>query len=201
MPSRPIITWLLIALNLAAWFAVASFFHLSPIATQSSELLLRSGALRGELLWAGEWWRIFISQFLHVYFAHLILNMLFLFLLGGRLERELGSLRFALLYLGSGAIGQMAGVLATSMLVSSGASQAVMGLAGCELVKLFRLEKPERVRIIIALGVVSIQIAIDLIAAHTIKAGHLAGFCAGAMLGYILRFPRGTKNQFPHAGS
>lgn len=186
MLRRSIITWLLIALNLAAWFAVASAFHLSPIATQSSELLLRAGALRSDLMWAGEWWRIFTSQFLHVYFAHLILNMLFLFVLGGSLERAFGSLRFALLYLVSGAAGQVASVIVTPTLVSSGASQAIMGLAGCALVKRFRLRKETPFQIIITLTVISIQVAIDLVAAHTIKAGHAAGFCAGAILGYIL---------------
>ncbi|MDQ3816786.1 MAG: rhomboid family intramembrane serine protease [Acidobacteriota bacterium] len=183
---RPIITWLLIASNLFAWFAVASFFHLPPAATQSSELLLQAGAVNGELLRAGEWWRVLTSQFLHVYFAHLILNMLFLFLLGGIWERELGSFRFALLYLGSGAAGQIASVLAAPALVTSGASQALMGLAGCALVRTLRLRKETSARIIIPLGVISVQATIDLIAAHTIKAGHAAGFCAGAILGYIL---------------
>lgn len=187
MPSRPIITWLLIALNFIVWFALAWAFHLSPIATQSSELLLRVGAVNGELLWAGEWWRILTSQFLHVYFAHLILNMLFLFLLGGMLERELGSLRFALLYLCAGTIGEIASVVVNPTLVSSGASQALMGLAGCAVVvRLFRPSRLKPVRIIIPLGVICIQVAIDLIAAHTIKVGHVAGFCAGVILGYIL---------------
>lgn len=186
MPVRPIITWLLIALNLFAWFAVASFFHLPPVATQSSELLLRAGALNGELLRAGEWWRVLTSQFLHVYFAHLILNMLFLFLLGGPLERELGSLRFALLYLAGGAAGQIASVLAAPALATSGASQALMGLAGCALVGTLRLRKKTLVRIILPLVVISVQAAIDLIVAHMVKAGHAAGFCAGAILGYIL---------------
>ncbi|HKC63076.1 MAG TPA: rhomboid family intramembrane serine protease, partial [Pyrinomonadaceae bacterium] len=86
-----------------------------------------------------------------------------------------------------GAMGEIASVVVTPTLVSSGASQAVMGLAGCAAIKLFRLRKDNRIRMIITLGVICIQVAIDLIAAHTIKAGHVVGFCVGAILGCIIK--------------
>lgn len=89
----PVTTFALITVNLVAWCAVAWFYHLSPLASQNSALLLRAGAVNGELLPAGEWWRLITAQFLHVHFLHFIFNMVALMLLGGMLERESGSWR------------------------------------------------------------------------------------------------------------
>ncbi|HKR02652.1 MAG TPA: rhomboid family intramembrane serine protease [Pyrinomonadaceae bacterium] len=174
----------LVALNLASWFAVAWFYHLPLLGAHSSSLILRAGALNGDLLWAGEWWRILTSQFLHVYFAHLIFNLAALLFLGAALESVFGSLRFALLYLISGSTGQLVAALAAPTLVASGASQAVMGIAGAAAVLLLRRRKSRAPLLIALLAVLSIQLGLDMIAAHTIKPGHWSGFLAGAVLGY-----------------
>lgn len=181
----PVATCAIILLNLIAWFAVAWVYHLSPFAAQNSALLLRAGAVNRELLVAGEWWRIITSQFLHVHFPHLIFNMLSLLLLGGMLELDAGSWRLVVLYLMSGAVGQLIGVAAAPALVSSGASQATMGLAGGVAVSLFR-HRLSTTRLIILLAVVAVQSGLDLAAAGYIKAGHLGGFLAGAVIGYVL---------------
>lgn len=184
--SVPFATLVLITLNLLAWFIVASAYHLSPFAVQNSALLIRAGALNGELLRSGEWWRIITSQFLHVHFPHLAFNMLALLLLGALLEQEIGSWRLLLVYLMSGVIGQIAGVWATPALVSSGASQAVMGLAGGAFIQLLRKPQRKILLMTIALVIVFIQASLDLASSGSIKAGHLAGFCAGAAITYAL---------------
>jgi rhomboid protease GluP len=177
----------LMALSLIAWFAVAWAYHLHPFAAQNSALLLHAGALNGELLQAGEWWRIVTSQFLHVYFLHLVFNIASLLLLGMRLERELGSLRFALLYLISGSIGQLVGVMAApALVVISGASQAVMGLAGATIFNFLRRREAGNFQLVILLIVVGITATLDIAASGSIKAGHLGGLCAGVGLGWIL---------------
>ncbi len=50
-------------------------------------------------LWDGEWWRIPISAFHHADAGHLLLNCLSAWVLGKRLERHWGSLRFGLFLL------------------------------------------------------------------------------------------------------
>jgi rhomboid protease GluP len=185
----PVVTFVLITVNLMAWCAVAWVYHLPPLASQNSALLLRAGAVNGEMLHAGEWWRIIISQFLHVNFLHLVFNMIALLLLGGMLERESGSWRLIVLYSGSGVIGQLIGVAATPALVSSGASQAIMGLVGGTAVGLFRRPYGHTASIVILLAVIIIQATLDAAAVGYIKAGHLGGFCAGAAIGLLLRRP------------
>lgn len=180
-----VITCALIALNFTAWCAVAWAYDLSLLAPQHSLRLLQVGAVNGELLRAGEWWRILTSQFLHVHFPHLIFNMLALLLLGGLLEREFGSWRILVLYLGSGVAGQIIGVVATPSLVSSGASQAIMGLAGGKAIVLLRRTRSHTAELIVLLAYVGVQIILDVMSAGYIKAGHLAGFCAGALIAYL----------------
>ncbi|MDT7689581.1 MAG: rhomboid protease GluP [Acidobacteriota bacterium] len=182
----PVTTCALIASNVAAWGAVAYVYGLSPIASQNSELLLRVGAINGTLLGAGEWWRIVTSQFLHVHFAHLVFNMIALFTLGRMLEPEFGAARLLAMYFCGGAVGQLASVLVAPALVGSGASQAVMGLAGSAAVVLFRRPHARTMRLIVLLVYVVIQIALDLFAVDYVKAGHVCGFIAGAVLGRVL---------------
>lgn len=180
----PLVTSTLIVLNLVAWFGVARAYHLNPFAAQHSALLLRVGALNGELLGAGEWWRIITSQFLHVYFLHLLFNMAALLFLGTLLEREFGPLRFAFIYLIGGSIGQLAGVIAAPQLVTSGASQAVMGLAGAAAFHMFRRRDAGRLQLVGLLSVIFITMTLDIMAVGRPKTGHLAGLCAGALCGW-----------------
>jgi membrane associated rhomboid family serine protease len=53
----------------------------------------------------GEFWRFFTFQFLHANFTHLIFNMFGLWFVGGLVEQYLGSRRYAVFYLLSGACG------------------------------------------------------------------------------------------------
>ncbi len=82
----------------------------------------------------GEWWRLVTGAFLHADIRHVLLNMIMLFLLGRRLEQQIGN-------------GYFLGVCATSLLWGSagaliaapntavvGASGVVYGLMGCLLV-------------------------------------------------------------------
>lgn len=178
----------IISLNLVVWFAVSRVYHLSPFAPQNSALLLRAGAVNWRLLLGdGEWWRIITSQFLHVHFPHLLFNMLAVLLLGYILERDFGAWRFILLYFVSGIVGQLMGVLAAPDLVSSGASQAAMGLAGGVATGLLLDRRRRQMpKVVILLAIVAIQFGLDIMAAGYVKAGHIGGFMAGVVTGYVL---------------
>ena len=183
----PLAACVIISINLLAWLAVAWAFGLSPFARQHSVLLLRAGAVNWQLLSEGQWWRIITSQFLHVNLPHMLFNMLALLLLGGMLERDLGAWRLLTLYFVSGLVGQLMGVAATPALVSSGASQAVMGLAGgVSSGLLLHRHSKQRARLFILLIFVCTQFGLDLVTAGHIKAGHWGGFLSGAIIGYLL---------------
>ena len=189
----PAATLALVAANFLSWFAVSWLLSLPLLRAHNSYFLLRASALNADLLYAGQWWRVITSQFLHVHFAHLIFNMAALLLLGAALERHLGPLHFVLLYAVGGSIGQLAGVASTPSLVSSGASQAVMAVAGARAVGLLRGRAGGLAPTIILLTVVGVQLGLDMLVAGTFKAGHWSGLCAGASIGYLLGRRQGNR--------
>lgn len=96
---------------------------------------LKYGALAVVEPFKSEWWRYFASMFLHGGLEHLFFNSFALLVIAPPLERILGSVRYAVLYLVSGVMGN---VLSVSYYVQSssdviwlvGASGAIYGVYG-----------------------------------------------------------------------
>ena len=61
--------------------------------------MLQCGAAYTPSILDGEYFRIFTCMFLHFGAKHLGNNMLVLFVLGGRMERTVGRIRYLLIYL------------------------------------------------------------------------------------------------------
>ncbi|MBE7679461.1 MULTISPECIES: rhomboid family intramembrane serine protease [unclassified Paenibacillus] len=99
--------------------------------------LLRFGALTNHELFSGEWWRYFSSIFLHAGFSHLLFNSFALVVFAPPMERLLGSVRYGLLYLGSGVLGNVLALAwynsAGETTISVGASGAIYGIYGAFL--------------------------------------------------------------------
>jgi membrane associated rhomboid family serine protease len=72
------------------------------------------------------------SMFFHAGWAHLLGNMLYLFLFGDNVEDRLGRILYAVLYLGSGFVAAVAQIAIdpTSPIVQVGASGAIAGVLG-----------------------------------------------------------------------
>lgn len=171
-----------------AWIGVAFLAGQSPLETQHSRLILSYGAVDGATLQAQEWWRLIASQWLHSKPPHMLLNAVGVFCASACVEQRLGRPWLLCLYLIGGTAAQLASVLAYPALVSSGASQAMLVLCVPALVFPLLDRRLSALWLVVA-AVVSIQIGLDLIVAHTIKAGHAAGLIIGAVatLGATLR--------------
>ena len=97
-------------------------------------------AIRGRsLLWGGsigprttngEWWRLVTSLFVHPGFLHLVANMLGLLQLGLLLERLVGRVAVAGVYLSAGVFASLVRLSASPVDVSVGASGAIFGMYG-----------------------------------------------------------------------
>jgi len=146
--GRPIVTEVLIALNVIAMLAVVIGGG-SPMrgGGDVSDQLLLIG--RGQIVEQsarfgfvatpvgvseGEWYRIFTGGFLHAGILHLAMNMLLLYLLGSQLEPLLGRMRFLTLYLACLVAGSFGVLLVTPTAATVGASGAVFGLMGAAVV-------------------------------------------------------------------
>jgi membrane associated rhomboid family serine protease len=80
-----------------------------------------------------EWYQLFLSLFIHASILHLIGNMLFLYVFGGRVNALIGNVLFIPLYLFLGLAAGAANYFSGShgpLVGTLGASGAIMGLAG-----------------------------------------------------------------------
>ncbi len=187
----------LITMNLAA-------FLLLPIAVGSKYASnpVHFGANYGPLTLSGEWWRLVSSIFVHIELLHLLGNMVVLWLLGSRLERAIGSLRFLIVFLFCGIVGNIAVLIAAPFSLSYGASAGVGGAAG-GLVCVYAnraFQKRQRIRLTLWIVVVAVYLVLMAMSDknHVI---HLSSVVAGLVLTFMfLRFwPGGmTLLNAPH---
>ena len=103
--------------------------------TKNTTTLIRFGAVGRTWVWAGEYWRLGTSMFLHIGALHLFCNAFFGFRMCALAENQIGGLKFLALYLGSGVVGAAASVIGHNAL-SAGASGALFGVVGWMLVTL-----------------------------------------------------------------
>jgi rhomboid protease GluP len=152
----------------------------SVLAAQHSRQLLEAGGVNKALLQAGEWWRLVVSQFLHVHAPHMLFNAISVLLVGALIERAAGWWWLTAIYIAGGCIGQYASVTFYPVQVSSGASQALMSLCGAAL-----LICRHRIAYLIVISILVVQIALDIRAVGAVKAGHGWSFLAGIFLAAV----------------
>lgn len=111
---------------------------LFAVCTFTGDLLYNIGTFSVmDLIRKGEWYRIFTSMFLHMDVQHLISNMLILYYIGNVVEKYVGHMPYAIIYVLSGLAGNMLSAgyeLFTGNYISSlGASGAIFGVEGALL--------------------------------------------------------------------
>lgn len=140
----------------------------------------------GAAIATGEWWRLLTAPFVHSGLAHLGVNMLALWILGGVVEPLLGRWRFATVYLVSALGGAVVSYgLTDPRIVSVGASGAVFGLLGATLVVLVKLRR-DVTGILVLLG---INVAIGFVVPFIDWRAHLGGFVVGLIVTVAFVFP------------
>ena len=142
----------------------------------------------------GEYYRLFTCMFLHFGIEHLLNNMLVLFVLGSRLERVIGKIKFLLIYLLGGVLGNIISLYlelhAQNFAVSAGASGAVFAVMGAMIYIVIRNKG--------RLGDLSMR-QILIMAAFSLYFGfastgvdntaHVAGMVSGFLLAVFLYHP------------
>jgi rhomboid protease GluP len=126
VPSKPWVTYGLIAANVAAFvFEVSRGAGLSP----SPRDMIALGANFAPLTCDGQPWRLLTAMFLHYGPIHIGMNMVCLYQVQV-VERMLGRAAFLALYLAAGLLGGLASLAIHPNAVSAGASDAVFGMFG-----------------------------------------------------------------------
>lgn len=174
--------------------------------------LIAYGAKLNSLIQQGQWWRYVTPIFLHGGFAHLLMNMYGLWILGPYVERLYGSAKFVVFWVLTG----IAGVVASYLTVrpelhaggpigrflfkaedaaSVGASGALFGLIGVLFVFgiKFRHELPEGFKRAFGTGMlptILLNIFIGYVFPFIDNAAHMGGLVAGALLALFVGYKR-----------
>ena len=156
--------------------------------------MLQCGAAYTPAIMQGEYYRIFTSMFLHFGPQHLGNNMLVLFVLGGRLERTVGKLKYLLIYL----LGGMGGNLLCLFLeldsadfaVSAGASGAVFAVMGAMIYAVLRgkghIEDLSARQVVI---MAAFSLYFGFTSEGVDNAAHVGGLLCGFILAVLLYHP------------
>jgi rhomboid protease GluP len=159
-------------------------------------ILMSWGADYAPRTFNGEWWRLVTAIFLHGGLAHLSANLFFLLLLAPRVERWLGSLRFAAAYGFAGLGGGLLGLAWSPAGEAVGASAAVYGVCGTFLGCCLRRRHTIRAKVFGRnVGLIVLYACVNLLLAYLERepalvphlSGMLFGFVAGLLFG---RAPR-----------
>ncbi len=146
------------------------------------------------------------SMFMHGGIAHILGNMLFLWIFGDNVEHRVGHAVYALFYLGAGLVASLAQIAINtdSVIPTLGASGAISGVLGAYLI-LFPRNRvtiivlrfiPFQVPAIVAIGMWAVLQFINGFGAIAISAetgggvaymAHIGGFVAGLVFGFVAR--------------
>ncbi|MDD1766050.1 MAG: rhomboid family intramembrane serine protease [Methanomassiliicoccales archaeon] len=190
-------TYLLIMGNLVIYFlTIVSFSGFGSYASSPIQLDL---GLRPVYLASGDnIYTLFTHMFVHSTIAHVIVNMLFLFLIGVQLESRIGKGRFTLIFVIAGLAGGVLQSLVdwgTGVLII-GASGAISGVMGAMILLYPRDETPmflgplflPRVPVWMSVGSwFAIQVVMVFLDSGPVAySAHIGGFLAGMVLAQII---------------
>lgn len=163
--------------------------------TLSGNVLYNYGKLSLQEVLDGQWYRIFTSMFLHDGISHLVGNMIMLFFLGNIVEKELGHIKYFVLYFISGTAGAAASLWMQSVSImqgemiwgSIGASGAIFGMLGGLLWILVRNRgKLEGMTFPRVLFLVCYSLYGGLTSANVDNAAHFGGLVIGFLITVLL---------------
>lgn len=168
--------------------------------TEDPAFMMQHGAMYVPYLMNGErYYTLITSMFLHFGFSHLMNNMVMLLVIGYSLEPEIGKIRFLLIYLGSGLMGNLVSawfdVSQGSYAVSAGASGAIFGIVGALLYVAIR--NHGRVGEISTRGLVlmaGLSLYYGFTAQGVDNAAHIGGLVSGFLLAVLTYWKHKPKH-------
>lgn len=158
----------------------------------NSLVLLRFGALQSSLVKAGEWWRLITPVFVHIGFAHILINSITLYFIGIYIEQLFGHWRMLVIYFLSALTGNLLSAYWLPSGLSAGASTAIFGLFGAFIMLGTSFRDNQAIRILSRqfLILVILNIVTDLMVPGIDLAGHIGGLIGGFLVAYVVGAPR-----------
>lgn len=196
---KPVVTYILLTI------LVLIYLYTQSLSLLGRQLFLLDWAKINDAVYAGEYYRLFTSMFLHLNFIHILLNGYALWLFGRDVESLFGYARFTIIYLLGGLAGSVGSLLYTDA-ASIGASGAVFAIFGALGVYFYQHRHlygdvaQQRLMQMTALGV--INILIGLAPNNNIdNAAHIGGLCGGIVLAWFIAPEFQLKRDLPESSS
>ncbi len=184
-------TYVLIALNIAV-YAYTSFIAGNFLSTDYS-VLLRYGQVNDLVINSGFYYQLFTSMFIHADIAHIVGNMLFLFIFGLRGEEMFSLPEYLAIYFLGGLTGNLLSLLLLpSTTISVGASGAIFAMFGAAIIYARRSFRQSIIGALIYaffLLFISSGIGVNNFA-------HLGGLVTGLVIGYVLATRRKPEVRY-----
>jgi membrane associated rhomboid family serine protease len=193
--GKPVVTYVLIALNLLIYFICAA--QAQSFADPSRASLFGDWQMVPAFVhYNHDYYRLISSAFLHYSPMHIAANMLSLFIIGPPLERLLGRWRFSAIYLLSGFGGGVAIYLWGNALGPvAGASGAIFGLFGACLIMVRRLG----LDLMWLASTVVLNFVLTFSLAGISRLGHLGGFVTGVVAALAVGGLPSVQKRIPTA--
>ncbi|GAB2226867.1 hypothetical protein Droror1_Dr00008663 [Drosera rotundifolia] len=164
-------------------------FKENPLLGPSATTLEKMGALQvDKIVHHHQGWHLITCMWLHAGVFHISANMLSLIIVGIRIEREFGFVKFGALYVVSGLGGSILSALFERSSISVGASGAVFGLLGGMLSELFMnrtIYTNIAGHVLGLVAIVIINLGLGTLP-HVDNFAHIGGFLSGFLLGFVL---------------
>lgn len=149
------------------------------------------------IVYGKEYYRLLTHMFLHLNWDHIFHNMICLFFVGNQLEKQIGHIRFLIIYFSSGILAGGTSIvynmIQNEFVTSVGASGALFGIMGALLlVNFFRKDMSKRdmtFTVILLLFLGTSGVGVNYVA-------HIGGFLWGMLISALLLIPferRGTQ--------
>lgn len=190
-------TMALILINVLVFIAV----EFTGTSQDAWHVLEYGAAYTPYIIQNGEVYRLFASMFLHFGIEHLVNNMLVLFVLGSRLERVIGKIRFLLIYLLGGIAGNVVSLFLELKMqefsVSAGASGAVFAVMGAMIYIVIRNKGwlgDLSMRQILVMAAFSLYFGFT--SSGVDNAAHIGGLLAGFVLAVLFWHPLGSRGIY-----
>jgi membrane associated rhomboid family serine protease len=174
--NYPLVTWTLVALNVAAYIATAAGSVRGWNQNHTSHLFQQWVLVPYRVGHDGQYGRLITAAFLHYGLLHIAFNMMALLMIGPFLERLLGWWRFGSIYL-LAALGSSVAVYAfdSRYVAAAGASGAIYGLFAAALILVRELQlNPQWL-----IGTIVLNFVFTFSVPGISKLGHIGGFVVG----------------------
>jgi rhomboid protease GluP len=209
-PGRPFVTQILLLLNIVVFFIGLIIAwkdgsgRMAYLNGHDATTLMKLGAVSGDALVRGEWWRLGAACFVHVGIVHLLMNLYSLGLLGALAESLWGRWRFLLIYFASGLAGSSLAMGHNPNSLMAGASGAIWGLMTSLAVWLFRYRQHFDADIVSEFGrrlafAIILNVAVSFMP-NVSWQGHFGGALGGVAMAVALDWIRPGYRRRTRAG-